>query len=148
MSGREPVQQQRAGDAAKACVPIGAFLDGTGWKLTLVSERQWRQSTEYTITQKHLPRDKNVSALLTVEGVWALTLQDRGEEKRDDVASTPPMVPSSWFGVGLLKPAWFVSGLGGLELSELLPRPSRKSFRLNEEELRLSCTASHASSYR
>lgn len=92
--------------------------------------------------------DMNVDALLTVEGVWALTLQDSGEEKRDDVASTPPMAPSSRCRVDLPKLAWLVSGLGGLELSELLPRPSRKSFRLSEEELRLSCTASHASSYR
>lgn len=90
----------------------------------------------------------DVDALLTVEGVWALTLQDRGEENRVAVASTPPVAPSSRFRVGLPKLAWFLSGLGGPELSELLPRPSRKSFRLSEEELRLSCTASHASSYR
>lgn len=40
MSCRRPVQKQRAGDAAKARVPKRTFLDGTGWKLTLVSERQ------------------------------------------------------------------------------------------------------------
>lgn len=70
---------------------------------------------------------------LTDEGVVAVIPHFTGDTMTDDIIS-------------LLPPWASLSGLGGLEESEPLVRPSRKSFRLREEELRLSCTCSETSS--
>lgn len=71
--------------------------------------------------------------------------QDKGEEKMEDTPSpsgiTFPSVASS----DSFSPRLYRSGLGGVELSEPLPLPSRKSFLLKDEELRVSCTVSHGS---
>ena len=64
--------------------------------------------------------------------------------------TAPPADPPPRFRESLPCVVWILSGLAGQELSEPLkaPWPSRKSFLLKEEELRLSCTASHGSSMR
>ncbi|KAF3841956.1 hypothetical protein F7725_023907 [Dissostichus mawsoni] len=89
------------------------------------------------------------------EGVGADTPQDKGEAKMEETVSpsepaAPPADPPPRFRESLPCDVWILSGLAGQELSEPLkaPWPSRKSFLLKEEELRLSCTASHGSSMR
>lgn len=65
----------------------------------------------------------------------------------DDAASSSSAAPPARFR-GLSCLVKLLSGVGGPEESEplQLPSSSRKSFLLNEEELRLSWTASHATS--
>lgn len=94
------------------------------------------------ITTHHNFGSKN--SPLTVEGVRTDAPQVNGEEKTEDRASSSqplntPLAPSPCGTCReVLCVAWLLSGLGGVELSEPLPRPSRKSFRLKDEELRLS----------
>lgn len=68
-----------------------------------------------------------------MDGVLAVVPHFKGETMTDEIVSL------------LLKLA-SRSGLEGLDDSEPLPFPSRNSFRLREEELRVSCTCSETSS--